>query len=41
MAEKASGPTQAISEPVTTQKISPMPVMPRTLRTTGRMPPGR
>ena len=38
---KASGPIHAISAPVIRQKISPIPVRPRTLRTTGRMPPAR
>jgi hypothetical protein len=41
MAVNASGPIHAISAPATTQKISPIPVIPRTLRAIARMPPGR
>jgi hypothetical protein len=41
MAVNASGPIQAICAPVTRQKSSPIPVIPATLRATGRMPPAR
>jgi hypothetical protein len=41
IAVNASGPIHAISAPATRQKISPIPVMPRTLRATGRTPPAR
>ena len=37
----ASGPVQAICAPVTRQQTSPIPVIPRTLRATARMPPAR
>jgi hypothetical protein len=41
MTVKAIGPIHAICAPTIGQKIIPIPVIPRTLRATGRIPPAR